>query len=286
MNRNLLTGWAIGAFLLLVVLANSFYIVGQTEQAVVVRLGNPVRIVNSNQGGDSPGLKLKVPFLENIILFDNRNIGAELARGEITAGNQERLMIDAFIRYRIVDPQAFYQRLGSVSGAQEQLSTMVTASLKKALGQAASQDIISSRRAEMMRITRDDLAQQANRSKLGIQIIDVRIKRADLPQANAKAVFARMAADRQQEATAIRAGGQQQAAQILGAATEQAETIRGQADADRARIFAGSYGQDPSFAAFYRSMKAYEESLSNGDTTLVLSPDSAFFKYFSQGPGG
>jgi membrane protease subunit HflC len=286
MNRNLVTGWAVGAFLTLIVLANSLYVVGQTEQAVVVRLGNPVRIVNSNQGGDSPGLKLKIPFFENVIRFDNRNIGAERDQGEITAGNQERLMIDAFIRYKIVDPQAFYQRLGSVSGAQDQLGTMVTASLKKALGQAASQDIISSRRAEMMRITKEDLTKQADRARLGIQIIDVRIKRADLPKANAQAVFARMAADRQQEATAIRAGGQQQAAQILGKATEEAETIRGQADADRARIFAASYGQDPSFAAFYRSMKAYEESLANGDTTLVLSPDSAFFKYFSQGPGG
>lgn len=286
MNRNLLTGWAVGAFLLVVVLVNSVYVVSQTEQAVVVRLGNPVRIVNSNRGGDSPGLKLKVPFFENIIRFDNRNIGAELARSEITAGNQERLMIDAFIRYKIVDPQAFYQRLGSVSSAQDQLRTLVTASLKKALGQAASQDIISSRRAEMMRIIRADLAQQAIGARLGIQIIDVRIKRADLPQANAQAVFARMSAARLQEAAATRAGGQQQAAQIRGKATEEAETIRGQADADRARIFAASYGQDPSFAAFYRSMKAYEQSLASGDTTLVLSPDSAFFKYFSQGPGG
>lgn len=286
MNRNLVTGWAVGALLLLVVAANSLYVVGQTEQAVVVRLGDPVRVVNSNAGGDSPGLKLKIPFFESVVRFDRRNIGAERDQGEITAGNQERLMVDAFIRYRIIDPQAFYQRLGSIPAAQDQLGTMVTASLKKALGQAASQDIISTRRAEMMRITRDDLTRQANAQRLGIQVIDVRIKRADLPKANAEAVFARMQAARQQEAAAIRAGGQQQRLQILGAATEEAETIRGEADAERARIFAASYGQDPSFAAFYRSMKAYEDALAAGNTTLVLAPDSAFFKYFSQGPGG
>jgi membrane protease subunit HflC len=286
MNRNLLAGWAVGALLLFVVAANSLYVIDQTEQAVVVRLGDPVRIVNGARGGDSPGLKLKVPFFETVVRFDKRNIGAERDQGEITAGNQERLMVDAFIRYRIVDPQAFYQSLGSVDAAQDQLGNMVTSALKKALGRVPSQDIISSRRAEMMRITRDDLIQQATRKSLGIQIIDVRIKRADLPKANAEAVFARMKAAREQEAAAIRAGGAQQAQQILGKATEEAETIRGQADADRARIFAGSYGQDPSFAAFYRSMKAYEDALARGDTTLVLAPDSAFFKYFSQGPGG
>lgn len=286
MNRNLLAGWAVGALLLFVVAANSLYIVDQTEQAVVVRLGDPVRIVNSAEGGDGPGLKIKVPFFENVVRFDKRNIGAERDQGEITAGNQERLVVDAFIRYRIVDPQAFYQRLGTVTGAEAQLGDMVTASLKKALGQVASQDIISSQRAQLMRVTRDDLAAQARRSQLGIEIIDVRIKRADLPKSNAEAVFARMKAAREQEAAAIRAGGEQQAAQILGAATEEAETIRGQADAERAAVFADSYGRDPSFAAFYRSMKAYEDALARGDTTLVLAPDSAFFKYFSQGPGG
>ena len=285
MNRNLLTGWAVGALLAVVVLANSLFVIDQTEQAVVVRLGDPVRIVNG-PGGDGPGLKLKVPFLENVVRFDNRNIGAERDAGEITAGNQERLVVDAYIRYKIVDPQAFYQRLHDTTSAEQTLGNMVTSSLKKALGRVPSQDIISSRRAEVMRITRADLAAQAIRGRLGIQIIDVRIKRADLPKSNAEAVFARMQSNRQQEAAAIRAGGAQQAQQILGAATEQAETIRGQADADRARIFAASYGQDPSFAAFYRSMKAYEQSLADGSTTLVLSPDSAFFKYFSQGPGG
>jgi membrane protease subunit HflC len=285
MNRNTLTAWGVGALLIVVLLANSLYIIDQTEQAVVVRVGNPVRIVNG-PGGDGPGLKLKVPFFETLIRFDKRNIGAERDQGEITAGNQERLVVDAFIRYRIVDPQAFYQRLGNTTLAEQTLGTMVTSSLKKALGRVPSQDIISSRRAEMMRITRDDLARQAVQRRLGIQIIDVRIKRADLPKANAEAVFTRMQAARQQEAAALRAGGSQQAQQILGAATEQAETIRGQADADRARIFAASYGQDPSFAAFYRSMQAYEQSLADGSTTLVLSPDSAFFKYFSQGPGG
>ncbi|MDQ0463639.1 membrane protease subunit HflC [Caulobacter ginsengisoli] len=285
MNRNTLTGWAVGGLLFVVLLANSLFVIDQTEQAVVVRLGDPARIVNG-PGGDGPGLKLKVPFLENVVRFDKRNIGAERDAGEITAGNQERLVVDAYIRYRIVDPQAFYQQLHNTTDAEQTLGLMVTSSLKKALGRVPSQEIISSRRAEVMQITKEDLKRQAERSRLGIEIIDVRIKRADLPKSNADAVFERMKSNRQQEAAAFRAGGAQQAQQILGKATEEAETIRGQADADRARIFAASYGQDPGFAAFYRSMKAYEQSLAGGNTTLVLSPDSAFFKYFSQGPGG
>ena len=285
MNRNLLTGWAVGALLAVVVLANSLFVIDQTEQAVVVRLGDPVRIVNG-PGGDGPGLKLKVPFLENVVRFDNRNIGAERDAGEITAGNQERLVVDAYIRYKIVDPQAFYQRLHDTTSAEQTLGNMVTSSLKKALGRVPSQDIISSRRAEVMRITRADLAAQAIRGRLGIQIIDVRIKRADLPPTNEQAVFERMQTARKQEAAEWRAKGEQQRREIVATAYEEAETIRGEADAQRAQMFASSYGRDPSFAAFYRSMSAYEAALGKGDTTLVLSPDSAFFKYFEKGPAG
>ncbi|MDP1965208.1 MAG: SPFH domain-containing protein, partial [Reyranella sp.] len=165
------------------------------------------------------------------------------------------------------------------------LNPLINASLRQVLGTANSEDIVSARRAELMQQIRDNLARRAATSKLGIEVIDVRIRSADLPQANQAAVFERMKTARQQEAARIRAEGQQLRREIIATATEEAETIRGQADAERAKIFASSYGRDPGFAAFYRSMQAYEASMAQGDTTMVLSPESDFFKYFSKGAG-
>jgi membrane protease subunit HflC len=271
------------AFLLL--LSQTVYVVGQTQQALIIRLGEVVRTVNAGRG-DSPGLKLKIPFVEQRLVFDKRNLKLEVNQREIIAGNQERLMVDAFVRYRINDPVRFYTRLGDERSAPARLNSVINASLRQVLGTASSEEIISSRRSQLMRQIRDDLGRRARGSRFGIDVIDVRIRSADLPQANQAAVFDRMKTARQQEAARIRATGQQQQREIIATATQEAETIRGQADAERAKIFADSFGRDPSFAAFYRSMKAYEASLAKGDTTLVLSPDSAFFRYFSKGGGG
>ena len=279
------TLYGIIAAVALILISQTFYVVDQTHQAVIIRVGEVVRTVNAGPD-DGPGLKLKVPFFENAILFDKRNLNLPVNQHEILAGNQERLMIDAFVRYRISDPVRFYVRLGDERSAPVRLNSVINASLRQVLGTASSEEIISTRRSQLMRRMRDDLGGRARASRFGIEVIDVRIRTADLPQANQAAVFDRMKTARQQEAARIRATGLQQQREIIATATQEAETIRGQADAERAKIFAASFGKDPSFAAFYRSMQAYEASMGKGDTTLVLSPDSAFFKYFSRGAGG
>ncbi len=285
MNNPRMTLYGIVAAVALVLLSQTLYVVDQTQQAVIIRVGEVVRTVNASPD-DGPGLKLKIPFLESRILFLKINQPLELNRREIITGNQERLMVDAFVRYRIDDPVRFYTRLGDQRTAADRLNLVVNASLRQVLGGASSEDIISLRRAALTRQMRIDLATRANASKLGIKVIDVRIRSADLPEANQDAVFDRMKTARQQEAARIRAEGEQKRLEIIATATQEAETIRGQADAERSRLFAASFGQDPTFAAFYRSMQAYEVSMAKGDTTLVLSPDSAFFRYFSKGPTG
>jgi membrane protease subunit HflC len=279
-----LTLYGVFAALALLLLSQSLYVVDQTHQAVIIRVGEVVRTVNA-EPDDGPGLKFKIPFLESRILFLKINQPLELTQREIITGNQERLMVDAFVRYRIDDPVRFYTRLGDQRTAADRLNLVVNASLRQVLGGASSEDIISLRRAALTRQMREDLTARATASKLGIKVIDVRIRSADLPEANQDAVFDRMKTARQQEAARIRAEGEQKRLEIIATATQEAETIRGQADAERSRIFASSFGKDPSFAAYYRSLQAYEASLDQG-TTLVLSPDSAFFRYFNKGPTG
>lgn len=284
MTNPRLTFYGIIAAVTLIVLSQTFYVVDQTHQALVVRLGEVVRTVNASPD-DGPGLKIKVPFLEARLLFDKRNQPIQVVRQEILTANQERLMVDAFVRYRINDPVRFYTGLGDDRTAKDRLNSVVNASLRQVLGSVSSEDIISRRRAQLTRQVRDNLSDRTTRSRLGLQVIDVRIRSADLPEANQEAVFDRMKTARQQEAARIRAEGAQRQREIVATATQEAETIRGEADAERAKIFASSFGQDPSFAAYYRSLQAYDASLGQ-DTTLILSPDSAFFRYFSKGPTG
>lgn len=287
--------WAILAFGLLIVLFNTFYVVDQREQAIVVRFGEPVRVVNPPRRAEA-GLHMKQPFVEDLVKFDRRNLGQEADQEEIIAADQQRLVVDAFIRYRISDPLQYYRTLRDDRIAADRIERLLNSSLRQVLGSANSSDIISGRRDELMRQARADVARRATESRLGIQVIDLRIKRADLPAANQAAVFRRMQTSRQQQAAQIRAVGEQQKREILASADkevaitlatarEEAGATRGQGDAQRTRIFAQAYGKDPSFAAFYRSMQAYDAALAQGDTTLVLSPDSDFFKYFQRGPG-
>lgn len=292
MNRKYVT-WAVIAVVLLIVLLNTIYVVDQRQQALVVRFGEPVRVVNM-PGDPSPGLKVKVPFLENVIKLDKRNLALEADQEEIISADQERLVVDAFVRYRINDPLQFYRTLRDEQTARDRIERLVNSSLRQVLGAAPSNQIISGGRSRLMQLTLEDVARRAQASRLGVQIIDVRIKRADLPQENQAAVYRRMQTSRQQIAAQIRAGGEQQKREIiatadrevtvtLAGATEEAERTRGEGDAQRTRIFADAYGRDPSFAEFYRSMQAYEASFGQGDTTMVLSPDSDFFKYFERG---
>ncbi|MES2896323.1 MAG: protease modulator HflC [Pseudomonadota bacterium] len=293
MNRSLTVLGAI-AFAVLITLSQTFFIVDQRKQAVIVRLGEPVRVINA-PGSPAPGLKIKVPFAENVVLFEKRNLAIEAAQEEITASDQNRLVVDAFVRYRISNPLLYYRTLRDEQTASDRIERLVNSSLRQVLGSATSNEIISGRRGALMAQTKADVTTRAKSSGLGIEIIDVRIKRADLPPQIQESVYRRMQTSRQQEAARIRSQGEQEKREIiagadkevaitLATARQEAETTRGEGDALRTRLFAQSYGRDPAFAAFYRSMQAYEASLGQGDTTMVLSPSSAFFKYFERGP--
>jgi membrane protease subunit HflC len=276
------------------VLANTLFVVDQRQEAIVVRLGDPVRVIHA-PGQPGAGLNFKVPFLEDVVRLDRRNQALEADQEEIIDGNQQRLVVDAFLRYRISDPLQYYRTLRDEHTAQDRLERLVNSSLRQVLGSAGTDDIISLRRDQLMQQSKVDVAKRAKESRLGIEVIDLRIKRADLPAANQASVYRRMQTQRAQIAAQYRAQGEQQKREIIAAAdkevaitlataNQEGETTKGQGDAQRTRIFAESFGKDPSFAAFYRSMQAYEAGLGQGDTTLVLSPDSAFFKYFEQGP--
>lgn len=291
--RRPILGYLIVAVIAIVVLANTLFVVDQRQQAIVTRFGDPVRVINA-PGRPGAGLNFKTPFLDHVTKLDRRNLSLEADQEEIIAADQERLVVDAFLRYRIDDPLQYYRTLRNDSIAQDRLERLVNSSLRQVLGSATSTDIISGNRAYLMTQTRADVARRATQSRLGIQVIDLRIKRADLPAANQAAVYRRMQTSRQQEAARIRAVGEQQKREITAAANkevtitlataqEEGETTRGQGDAGRTRILAQAYGKDPSFAAFYRSMQAYDTSLGQGDTTMVLSPDSDFFRYFQHG---
>jgi len=296
MTRRQLFAWGGIAFAILVVLGNTFFIVDQREAAIVVRFGEPVRVIHA-LGKGGAGLNAKTPFLENVVKFDRRNLGMEADQEEVIAADQERLVVDAFLRYRISDPLQFYRTLRDDRTAGARLEPLVNSALRQVLGTTTSSNIISGQRAELMAQTRADVARRAKAARFGIEVIDLRIKRADLPAANQAAVYRRMQTARQQEAAQIRAVGEQQKREIiagadkevaitLATATEEAETTRGQGDAQRTRVFAQAYGRDPAFARFYRSMQAYDTALGQGDSTLVLAPDSAFFRYFGRGPEG
>jgi membrane protease subunit HflC len=295
MSRGTLIGALVALAVAAVVVANSFFVVDQRHQAIVLRFGRPVAVINA-VGKDEPGLRVKAPLIESVVQIDKRSQALDAGAEEIVAKDQERLVVDGFIRYRVTDPLQYYRTLGDETTARDRIDRLVNASLRQVLGAADLSDIVSGRRDALMAQARDDVAAAANGAQLGVQVIDLRIKRADLPDANRTAVFRRMQTARQQEAAQIKAIGEQKKKEImadadkqvaitLATAHEQAETLRGQGDAKRAAIFARSFGRDPKFAAFYRSMQAYEAGLGQGDTTLVLAPDSDFFKYFRQGAG-
>jgi len=253
-------------------------------------------VVNA-PGENNPGLHVKDPFLENAVLFDKRiQLLDTNQEAEVLASDQRRLLVDAFLRYRISDPLQYYKTLRDDQTAQDRLDRMVTSSLREVLGTATSTDIISGRRDQLMAQAKAEVTGQAKASRLGIDVIDLRIKRADLPGINEAAIFRRMQTNRQQEAERITAIGEQHKLEImaeadkevqvtLATAQQEAESTKGQGDSKRSVIFAESYGRDPKFAAFYRSLQAYEAALGQGDTTMVLSADSDFFKYFKNGPG-
>ena len=267
----------------------SAYIVHQTEQALVLRFGEPKRVVKD------PGLKWRWPVIDQVEIYDKRILDLDTAPTEAIARDQKRLVVDAFARYKIVDPLKFYQTLRYQEGVRSRLGPIIESSLRQVLGSATFEDIVRNKREELMK----RIARQVNQEgeEFGLQVIDVRMKRADLPEQNSKAVYDRMRAERQREAAEFRATGAAEANRIKATADRQATVIkaeasregeetRGEGDGERNRIYADAYTRDPDFFEFYRSMQAYEKGLNSKDTRLLLSPDSAFFKYFTDPSGG
>jgi len=284
MRQGSIIAGALLLFGLFVVVVNSAFIVPETHSALVFRFGEP-----KNQYTDA-GLKFKLPFAESVNFIDKRNRNLEQGQTEIIARNQERLIVDAFARYRVTDPLLFYQSVRAIEVGEDRLASQLDRSIRAVLGEVTVDEIISERRSELMLRIRDLVSQSAR--PLGVEVIDVKIRRADLPQTNSEAVFQRMIAERRQlaqqyrsegneQANQIRAQADRQVIEIKAQAEEEAQKIRGAADGERNAVFAAAYGKDPEFFAFYRSLLAYEEALQKGDTRILLSPDSEFFRYFN-----
>ena len=268
----------------LIVGYSSLFSVYQTEQALVVRLGQPVRVVNE------PGLNFKAPFIDSVVYIDKRILDLEAPPQEVIASDQKRLVVDAFARYRINDALRFYQTLGSITGANSQLSILLNSALRRVLGEVTFMHVVRDQRSDLMARIRELVDREA--TSYGVEVVDVRIRRADLPEQNSQAVYQRMQTERQREAAEFRAQGAQRAQEIrsradrevtvlVADATSKSEQIRGEGDATRNKIFADAFNQDPNFFVFYRSMQAYENGLKQGDTRMVLKPDSSFFRYFN-----
>jgi membrane protease subunit HflC len=273
---------------LAVVAYSSLFVVRQTEQALVVRLGEPVRVVTD------PGLNFKLPFIDTVISIDKRILDLENPAQEIIASDQKRLVVDAFARYRIKDPLRFYQTVGSIQAANIQLATLLNAALRRVLGEVTFTNVVRDNRDELMVRIRRQLDREAD--VYGISVVDVRIRRADLPEQNSQAVYQRMQTERQREAAEFRAEGAQRAQEIrsradreatiiVAEANQKSERLRGEGDGERNRIFAEAYGKDADFFAFYRSMSAYEAGLRSNDTRFLLRPDSEFFRFFRDASG-
>ena len=286
---NWLGGVAIAVLTVAFLGYNSLFVVNQTEQALVVQLGNPVRVIKT------PGLSAKIPFFQQVTFFDKRILELEGESGEVITADRKNIIVDAFLLFRISDVLRFYQAVKEERIARLRLAPILNSSLRRVLGEQQFEALLSGERSQVMHQIRDEVAAEAK--ELGIEIVDVRIRRSDLPTDNQNAVFERMRTERQRLAAGFRAQGDQQAQEIKSAAdreatrvrseaTKQSDIIHGQGDAERNRILGEAYGKDPEFFAFYRSLRAYEDSMSGQNTTMVISPDSPFFRYFQHGQSG
>ena len=270
---------------LAVVAYQAVFIVQEINQAIVLQFGDPKRIITK------PGLNFKIPFIQNIAYLDRRVLNLDTPPEEVIAADQKRLIVDAFARFKIVDPLKFYISVGNERVARSRLATIINSRIRSVLGTQQLATLLSTDRAVHMASIQNDVNTEAQ--NFGITIVDVRIKRADLPQANSEAIFKRMQTEREREAKEFRAQGAEMAAKItstadkevtviLANANKQSEIMKGEGDGQRNRIFADAFGRDPQFFAFYRAMQSYEKALIGGDTSLILSPDSDFFKFFGK----
>mgnify|MGYP001238456260 FL=1 len=261
----------------------SLFAVKEINQAIVLQFGDPKRVIAK------PGLQVKIPFIQNVVFLDRRILSLDPAPEEVIASDQKRLIVDAYARFKIVDPLKFYVSVGNEMVARSRLATIINSRLRSVLGKHSLATLLSEDRTKQMAIIQDGVNTEAE--KFGITIIDIRIKRADLPQANSEAIYKRMQTEREREAKQFRARGAEMAVTItstadkevtvlLANAKKQSEIMKGEGDGQRNKIFADAFGKDPEFFSFYRAMQAYEKALIGGDTSLILSPDSDFFKFF------
>ena len=263
----------------------SIFIVQEINQAIVLQFGDPKKIVNKS------GLNFKLPFIQNVAYLDKRVLNLDNPPEEVIAADQKRLIVDAIARFKNVDPLKFYISVGNERVARQRLATIINSRIRGVLGKQELATLLSKDRAKQMSIIQNDVNTEAE--NFGIEIVDVRIKRADLPQANSEAIYARMQTERQREAKEFRAQGAEIATRIkstadkevtviLANAKKKSEIMKGEGDGQRNKIFADAFGKDPQFFSFYRAMQSYEKALIGGDTSLILSPDSDFFKFFGK----
>ena len=263
----------------------TLFTVNEIQQAIILQFGDPKRVIQK------AGLNFKLPFIQNVVLLDKRILNLDAPSEEIIASDQKRLIVDAFARFKIKDPLKFYISVGNERVARSRLSTIINSRIRGVLGKEELATLVSKERARLMdKITQDVNTEAA---KLGIEIIDVRIKRADLPQANSEAIYRRMQTERLREAKEFRAQGAEIAQTIkstadkevtiiLAEAQKKSEILKGEGDGIRNKIFANAFGKDAEFFSFYRAMQSYEKSLIGGETSLILSPDSEFFRFFGK----
>ena len=296
MNRILLP---FGAIVVIAIMVASFmlFAVREDRQALLLQFGEPIR----TYGDEAAGLHTKLPW-QNVVYFDAKNLNFDADPVEVIVANEERLLVDAFVRYQITEPLVYFQTLGRGQTDfdamrrrfDERLGAVVNEAIRRVLGEVTIVDIITEQRSNLMSAIQTDVAEEAR--KLGVAIVDVRIRQADFPEANAQRVYNRMISEYQEQAQEIRAEGAREAqeiqaqadkevVEILAQANEQAQITRGAADAERNAIFASAYNRDREFFAFYRSLTAYETALQDGETTIILSPDSEFFRYFNAQDG-
>ena len=279
----------IGIVFFLTILAyNSLFFVEQRVQTLILQFGEPIRVIQE------PGLNFKIPLAQNIVKFDKRILLFDNNSEEIIAADKKRLIVDAFVRYKIIDPLKFYQTVRFETALNNRLGSVVNNSLREVLGKVPLEAVISDRRELLMKEVSELVSVRA--TQFGISIEEVRIKKADLPSENSEAIYRRMQTERQQEAAQIRAVGNEKARFItaesekqktvlLAEAQRDSDILRGQGEAEKNRIMGKAFSQDPDFFAFYRAMQAYSKALSEGDTTMVLSPKSDFFQYFGSTEG-
>ena len=289
MQRVLLIGAAVLIVAIALVAYMTMFTVHQTQQALILRFGEPRRVITE------PGLNWKIPFMDTANFLDKRILDLDSPAQEVIAADQKRLVVDAFARYRITDALRYYQSVRSAIGAEAQLSTVFNSAVRRVLGDATFEQIVRDERPRLMRLISTQVNTEAQ--KFGMTVVDARIRRADLPEENSQAVYRRMQTERQREAADIRARGEEEAQRIRARADREvlvieaearreSEVIRGEGDAERNRLYADAYGRDPEFFSFYRSMLAYEQGLTPENTRLVISPDSDFFRYFKDPLGG